>query len=122
MEIEIDITITLLTRNFVIELKDGIWQSYSESTVIKSAHFYFYPKHSDKNVVLIYRSTTDSLKLAYNLWKTDSHTINPLYWPFPMEPASSQLSALRSVHQIVIDKEVLQKQCAPYCVVLITLY
>lgn len=29
MEIEIDMTITLLTRNSVIELKDGIWQSYS---------------------------------------------------------------------------------------------
>lgn len=28
MNIEVDITITLMMRNSIIELKDGIWQSY----------------------------------------------------------------------------------------------
>jgi hypothetical protein len=122
MPMEVDLTITLLTRNSVIELKDGIWQSYSENTIISSAHFYFYPKHLDKNVVIIYHSRIESLKLTYNLWKTDSQSINPLYWPFPSQPATGALSNLKSVKQVVIDKEVLKLKCWPYCVVLITLY
>lgn len=57
MPVEIDITITLIVRNSIIELKDGIWQSYSENSLINTAHFYFYPKHQDKNVVLLYQSS-----------------------------------------------------------------
>lgn len=29
MEIEIDVAITLMSRNTILELKDGLWQSYS---------------------------------------------------------------------------------------------
>lgn len=54
MEVEVDITITLMMRYSIIELKDGIWQSYLEATVAKDAYFYFYPKHIDKNVVILY--------------------------------------------------------------------
>lgn len=31
MDIEIDITLTLLVRDAIIELKDGLWQSYNEN-------------------------------------------------------------------------------------------
>jgi len=83
MEMEVDIAITLMVRNSVIELKDGIWQSYSENTLATSASFYFYPKHYDRSVSIIYSSTHSNLKIVYNLWKTDSKSISPLEWPFP---------------------------------------
>jgi hypothetical protein len=72
-----------MVRNSIIELKDGIWQSFSENTLINSAHFYFYPKHKDKNLVLLYHSSISNLRLFYNLWKTDEKSISPLFWPFP---------------------------------------
>lgn len=34
-------------RDSIIELKDGIWQSYLENTIASSANFYFNPKHHD---------------------------------------------------------------------------
>ena len=34
-----------MVKNSIIELKDGIWQSYAENTIATSSNFYFYPKH-----------------------------------------------------------------------------
>jgi hypothetical protein len=77
MDVEIDLTITLMTRNSIIELKDGLWQSYLENTIASEAYFFFYPKHIDKNVVIIYSTIMEDLRLAYTLWKTDSKSLNP---------------------------------------------
>ncbi len=66
-----------MTRYSIIELKDGLWESYQESTIASSAQFYFYPKHYDKNVIIIYSTVMQDLKLAYSLWKTDSKSIDP---------------------------------------------
>ena len=59
--------------------------------------------------------------MSYSLWNTDSKTISPLYWPFPDESSVFD-SGLKSVRNVVIDREVLRKQCWPSCVVLVTLY
>lgn len=45
MQVEADVTITLLLSNSVIELKDGIWQTYDINEAAATAHFYFLPKH-----------------------------------------------------------------------------
>jgi hypothetical protein len=57
MPIVVDITITLMVHNSIIELKDGIWQSYSENAMAASAHFYFYPKHYNKDMTLMFWDT-----------------------------------------------------------------
>jgi hypothetical protein len=64
-------------RYSIIELKDGLWQSYLEATIAKDAYFYFYPKHIDKNVVILYSTIMEDLRLAYTLWKSDSRAMNP---------------------------------------------
>lgn len=46
MSVEVDITITLLVKESVIELKDGLWQTFSINTIAESSHFYFFPKNS----------------------------------------------------------------------------
>lgn len=111
-----------MTRNAFIQLKDGIWQSYPESSMISFTRFYFYPKHIDKNVLILYHSSITGLKMTYNLWKTDSQAITPLEWPFPDQPVDFDLSTTKSIQQVTIDKEILNKTCWPYCVILITLY
>lgn len=57
MEVEVDITLTLMMRYSIIELKDGIWQSFLEGTIASDANFYFYPKHIDKNTVILYSTS-----------------------------------------------------------------
>jgi hypothetical protein len=75
-----------MVRDSIIELKDGLWQSYSEYTIASSAYFYFYPKHYNKDVMIIYYNNLDSLRILYTLVKTDSKSINPEEWPFPERP------------------------------------
>lgn len=45
MDSEIDLTINLMVKGSIIELKDGLWQSYAENAIATSSNFYFYPKH-----------------------------------------------------------------------------
>jgi hypothetical protein len=45
-----DLTINLMVKNSIIELKDGIWQSYAENSIAVSSNFYFYPKHANKSI------------------------------------------------------------------------
>ena len=67
--VQVDLTITLLVRDGIIELKDGIWQSYLQQTIANSAHFYFYPRHKNKNTVIYFRSKFNDLKMVYKVWK-----------------------------------------------------
>ncbi len=95
MELEVDITITLMVRDAVIQLKDGVWQYFAQNQVATSAHFYFLPKHINKTVTLIYRASFIDLKLLYMVWKTDDKTINAADWPFPMKIRDKDKSAAR---------------------------
>ena len=45
MDSEVDLTLNLMVKNSIVELKDGIWQSYAENAIASSSNFYFYPKH-----------------------------------------------------------------------------
>lgn len=79
-----------MIQDAIIELKDGVWQYFSnndKNTIASSSHFYFLPKHQNKSVTLLYRSSFIDLRLAYVLWKTDDKSINPAEWPFPHQLA-----------------------------------
>lgn len=76
-------TLTLMVRDAIIELKDGIWNSFKETEVSKTTHFYFLPKHPNKSVTILYNSGNVDLKIMYTIWKTDDNSINPTEWPFP---------------------------------------
>lgn len=45
MPTEADVTITLMLKESVIELKDGIWQDYNINLASISAHFFYVPNH-----------------------------------------------------------------------------
>ncbi len=83
MSVEVDVTITLLVTDSVIELKDGIWQTDDINEAAATAHFYFLPKHEKHSITIFYHSYNVDLKLAYNLWQTDDTSIVPSEWPFP---------------------------------------
>ena len=80
---EIDMTITLIVKDSVIELKDGLWQSYSINEIAQTSHFFFMPKNEKKSVSIVYRSSFVDLGVVYNIWKSDEKGINPTNWPFP---------------------------------------
>lgn len=44
-EAPLDVTLTLLTRDAIVELKDGFWESFPIKEMTSSFHFYFLPKH-----------------------------------------------------------------------------
>lgn len=83
MDVEVDVTITLLTTDVIIELKDGIWQNYDINEAASTAHFYFLPKHEQHSVTIYYHSVNVDIKIAYALWKSDDTSISPGEWPFP---------------------------------------
>lgn len=66
-----------MVKNSIIELKDGIWQSYAENTIATSSNFYFYPKHENKSVEIMYRSVFTDLRISYAIWKADDKNIDP---------------------------------------------
>ena len=84
MPVEADITITLVTDNAIIELKDGIWQSYAVNDVTTSSHFYFLPKHQNHSATIFYKPSVVDLRVVYSIWKSDDLSISPAEWPFPM--------------------------------------
>jgi len=69
----------------IIELKDGIWQSFDINTASITSHFYFIPNHPDHSATIFYKSTIVDLKIMYTLWKSDDKSIDPSEWPFPLE-------------------------------------
>ena len=77
MGVEIDITLTLMIKDSVIELKDGVWNSFKETEITKTSHFYFMPKHLNKSVTILYKADMVDLKVMYTIWKTDDTSISP---------------------------------------------
>ena len=75
MEVEADVTITLMVRDVVIELKDGVWQTYDINEAASTAHFYFLPKHQQHSTSIFYHSYYSELQISYSLWKSDDTSI-----------------------------------------------
>ena len=95
MSVEVDITVTLLMHDAIIELKDGIWQSYGINEMSATSHFWFAPKQKDHATTIFYKSSIPDLKIMYTLWESDDKSINPAQWPFPLEyKENEQLSEL----------------------------
>ena len=124
MEVEADITITLMVQDAVIELKDGIWQNYDVNEASSTAHFYFLPKHDKHSITIFYHSPSVELKLGYTLWKSDDTSIDITTWPFPQHfnssdpsPKNMQNRPIRFIH---IEHTQL-KGCWPDCVVLLSI-
>ena len=57
MEMEIDISLTLMSKHAIIELKEGIWETYALNSIASSSHFYFLPHHKDNDVSIIYKNS-----------------------------------------------------------------
>ena len=71
ISMEIDIAITLMGRDEIIQLQSGVWQSFDLHSVAKSAHFFYDPKLKKKSIdnVNIYFKTSDpNVRLAYTLY------------------------------------------------------
>ena len=83
MDKEVDFTVTLLTKESVMEVKDGIWLALPATYLSTTSNFYFYPHHSDHNILIYYHSTLTNLRVSYLLWKYDSDSLAPSSWPFP---------------------------------------
>lgn len=77
MDIEIDITLTLLVKDSVIELKDGLWQTYAINTIAKTSHFYFLPTTKNSSISVMYKSSLVDIGIAYTIWKSDKESIDP---------------------------------------------
>ncbi len=84
MSVEIDITVTLIMENSVIELKDGIWQNYDINKAASSTHFYFLPKHQKHSIAIFYHSSLVDVKIVYRLWKSEDTSLDISEWPFPL--------------------------------------
>ena len=83
MDMEVDIAITLMSRDAVVELKDGIWQGFDMNSVAKTAHFFFYPHSRNEDITLFYKTQDQKVRLKYRLFYGDDQKIDPLTWPFP---------------------------------------
>lgn len=68
MDIEIDIAITLMSQHTILEIKDGIWQSFPLNSVATSAHFYFHPRNMDRDIGLMFKTTDPGIRLKYRLF------------------------------------------------------
>lgn len=123
MDVEADVTITLMMSDAIIELKDGIWQNYAVNMASASSHFYFMPKHQNHSATIFYKSSLVDLKIMYTLWKTDDKSIDPSEWPFPLEfKENEKLSQLtfKPIDFIHIDPSQLTT-CWPNCVILMSI-
>ena len=124
MSIEVDFTITLYARNAVIELKDGIWQSFPADLVMATSSFYFYPRHNRSDLLLLFHSPLTRTRVTSTLFRYDNEHINPAEWPFPFlkNPNEEQTLPYRTNHYISITKDELNSQCWPNCVLLVNFY
>jgi hypothetical protein len=83
MKMEVDFTLVLFSKNAVIELKDGIWQSFPATYMMSSSSFYFYPRHNTSDILVLFNSPMTRTRVASKLFRYDKDTITPTEWPFP---------------------------------------
>lgn len=72
MDIEVDIAITLMSQHTILEIKDGIWQSFPLNSVAKSSHFYFHPRNHDHDISLMFKTTDPAIRLKYRLFYAEA--------------------------------------------------
>lgn len=77
MDMEIDVAITLMSRNTILELKDGLWQSYSVNEIAKTTHFYFNPRNYKTDVAINFKTTNPAIRLKYRLFYAGDEQIDP---------------------------------------------
>jgi hypothetical protein len=77
MDRKVNLQLTLLSTNSIIELHDGLWQFFPEELTSATTHFYFFPKHLSNPVSILYQSNNPDLRIFYSLAKMDVETINP---------------------------------------------
>ena len=117
---KVDLTITVLMNNSIIELKPGVWQRYEMTSVTSSNHFYFYPNNKKFPVAIQFSHTYAVYKLAYLLWNNELKEVNPGNWPYP-EPKDEPVSTGAHTTEYTIHPEEIAK-CYPNCIVLISLW
>lgn len=99
---EVDLVITHLVQQAIVELKDGVWQSFPLTFLTSELQFYFVPKHPKKSVNIMYNSTDSVLTLGYKLWKTDDK-FNPSKWPFPTKSNNTDQKFYNPLRHISIS-------------------
>lgn len=83
MDIEVDIAITLMSMHSILEVKDGIWQSFPLNAIAKTAHFYFHPRNKDQDIGIMFKTTDQAIRLKYRLFYASQSEIDMSQWPFP---------------------------------------
>jgi hypothetical protein len=83
MDRKVNLQLTLLSTNSIVELHDGLWQFFPEELTSTTTHFYFFPKHLNNPVSILYQSNNPDLRIFYSLAKMDVETISPESWSFP---------------------------------------
>lgn len=73
---------TLLTADSVMQLKDGVWQTFNVDDLLVNTHFYFVPTHEDNPVKIFFKSTDPNIYLTASLYD-NRQNVNPAEWPFP---------------------------------------
>lgn len=123
MDMQIDISTTLMAKHSIIEIKDGLWQTFALNSVAESSYFYFYPHHEDKDINVIYKSSEINLRITYRLFLARQQDLNPAKWPFPRE--SSNQNNVKHAHFKPIKhfsvSQVKMSECWPNCVLLMSL-
>lgn len=66
-----------MTRHTILELKDGLWQSYSLNSIAKTAHFYFFPRNKNQDIGIMYKTTNPAIRLKYRLFYAKDDQIDP---------------------------------------------
>lgn len=121
MDVEVDVTITLMVEEATVELKDGIWQSYAVNEAVVGSHFYFLPKHPNHSATIFYQPSSVDLKIFYTVWTADDLSVDVGEWPFPetFKEHEKRLE-FKPLQYIHIQPEKL-KTCWPNCVILMSL-
>ena len=124
MEMEVDIAITLMGIDSIMELKDGIWQNFELNKVAKTSHFFFYPHNKENDVNLIYKTDDQTIRLSYRVFNADLEHIDPSEWPYPSRQISAdqsaKINAFKPANHFSISHSEL-KECWRGCVVLLSL-
>lgn len=123
MDMQIDISTTLMAKHSVIEMKDGLWQTFALNSVAQSAHFYFYPHHEDKDINVIYKSSEVNLRITYRMFLAHRQDLNPGRWPFPQQKSNQdnqKHSFFKPVKHLSVSQNEM-KECWPNCVLLMSL-
>lgn len=71
-----EVAMTLLTTDSVMELKDGVWQTFQLDDLLMKTHFYFSPTHDTNPVKIFFKSTDPSIFISALLYD-NREKVNP---------------------------------------------